>query len=74
MAKKIITSKKGQLISEDVKKVLIGAGVAMGGALLTYIADLIPSVNFGDYTPVVVAMLSVLVNMGRKLISETKYR
>lgn len=70
----MVKSKFGQLISEDVKRILVGAGVAMGGALLTYIADLIPSVNFGEYTPIVVALMSVIVNTGRKLLTETKYK
>ncbi len=70
----MIKSKVGQLVSEDVRRILIGASVAMVGALLTYIADLIPSVNFGDMTPIVVAILSVLVNVGRKLLTETKYK
>lgn len=70
----MVKSKVGKLISEDMKKVMIGALVAMGGALLTYIADLIPSVSFGEYTPIVVAVMSVLVNVGRKLLTETKYK
>ncbi len=70
----MVKSKFGQLISEDVKRILIGGGVAMAGALLTYVADLIPSVNFGDMTPIVVAVLSIIVNIGRKLLTETKYK
>ena len=70
----MVKSKVGQLISEDVRRILIGASVAMLGALLTYVADLIPSVDFGDLTPIVVALLSVLVNVGRKLLTETKYK
>lgn len=70
----MVKSKFGHLISEDVRRILIGGCVAMAGALLTYVADLIPSVDFGDLTPIVVAFLSVLVNVGRKLLTETKYK
>jgi len=45
-----------------------GAIVAVGGALLTYIVQLIPGLELGSYTPIVVAVLSVLVNMGRKFL------
>lgn len=66
-------SKKYELIQEDLKRIGIGALVAVGGALLTYVADTIPNVDFGVYTPVVVAISSVLINAGRKWITSTFY-
>lgn len=63
-------SAKYQLNKEDGKKILVGAGVAVGGALLTYLADLIPNVDFGVYTPIVVSIASVLINAGRKFLVE----
>jgi len=51
---------------KDGKKILIGAGIAGAGAVLTYLAEVIPNVDFEAWTPVVVAMFSVLVNIVRK--------
>jgi hypothetical protein len=67
-------SKMFSLIKLDWKKIGIGAGVAVGGALLTYIAELVPTIDFWDWTPLVVALLGVLVNIGRKYLSETIYK
>lgn len=61
-------SQKFTLNKEDFKKVLIGAGIALLGALATYLQDTIPSIDFGVYTPVVVAINSILVNAIRKFI------
>lgn len=61
-------SKRFQLNESDGKKILVGAGVALGGALLTYVTALIPNVDFGVWTPAVVALASILVNAGRKLL------
>ena len=66
-------SEKYELISEDLKKIGIGALVATGGALITYLAETIPNVDFGAYTPIVVAISGVLVNAVRKYLSEIIY-
>lgn len=60
------------LNKEDGKKILIGAGIALGGTLLTYVSDLIPNIDFGEFTPVVVALFSVLINAGRKFLENQK--
>jgi len=64
----MVQSEKYKLNKEDGKKILIGAGVAIAGAVLTYITEVIPNVDFGSYTPVVVALFSILANAVRKLI------
>jgi hypothetical protein len=46
-------------------KVLKGLLIALLGAVLTYVAELIPNVDFGTYTPLAVAFASSLVNVGR---------
>jgi ABC-type antimicrobial peptide transport system permease subunit len=63
-------SKAYQLNKEDLRRILIGASVAVGGALVTYVADTIPNVDFGSWTPVVVAFSSILVNAARKFIAD----
>lgn len=61
-------SERFKLNKEDGKKILTGAGIAMAGALLTYFADILPNVDFGEWTPVAVAVFSILVNAGRKFL------
>lgn len=39
-----------------------GALIAGGGAVLTYISEQIPNINFGDYTTVATAVASIVVN------------
>ena len=46
-----------------------GALIAAGGAILTYIAEHIGDFNFGIYTPIAVAVLSILINAGKEYIS-----
>lgn len=66
-------SKKWSLIKPDLKKLAIGASIALLGALATYLQDTIPNIDFGAYTPIVVAINSVLVNAIRKFIVSTVY-
>lgn len=65
-----MTSKKFTLNSVDYKKILIGAGIALLGALATYLENTIPGINFGVWTSVVVALNSILVNAIRNFIRE----
>lgn len=59
-----------QLNKEDGLKLLKGAGIACGGALLTYVASVIGDIDFGSYTPIVVAGAGILVNFLRKFVTE----
>lgn len=61
-------SKQWSLNNIDYKKILVGAGIALLGALATYLQDTIPNVDFGVYTPVVVAINSILVNAIRRFV------
>lgn len=63
---KVEGSPKGSLNSNDWKKIGKGAMIALAGAALTFLAELIPGLDFGKYTLIVVPMLSVLVNAGLK--------
>lgn len=62
------TSKKFTLNTLDRKKIGKGALIAVIWVLMTYLADLIPTIDFGVYTPVVVAMFSILANVVNKRI------
>lgn len=61
-------SKQFSLNNIDYKKILIGAGIALLGALATYLQDTIPSIDFGVYTPVIVAVNSILINTIRRFV------
>lgn len=61
-------SKQWSLNNIDYKKILVGAGIALLGALATYLQDTIPGLDFGVYTPIIVAINSVIVNAIRKFI------
>ena len=56
----------------QLKKVGKGAAIAGAGALLTYLLGQLPNVDFGQYTPVAVAVLSTLINTLLKLIETPK--
>lgn len=66
-------SKQFNLNNVDYKKILTGAGIALLGALATYLQDTIPGVDFGLYTPVIVALNSIIVNAIRKFITSSVY-
>ena len=51
-----------------LRKIGIGALIALGGALLTYISGYVSNTDFGPYTALVVAIWSILVNLFREYI------
>jgi hypothetical protein len=54
----------------DLKKIGKGAVIALLGASLTYGTTYFTNVNYGDLTPVWVAIWSIVANMGWKWISD----
>jgi len=62
-------SKRYQINKTDIKKILTGAGVAGAGAALTYLVEVLPNIELGDYSPLVVALFSVLANAVRKWLA-----
>lgn len=58
------------LSKEDWLKIGKGALVAIVGALLTYFTTYFSGANFGQYTPIVVAVWSVIANICRKWLAE----
>lgn len=69
----MITSPKFTLNVEDAKALGKGLLIALAGAALTYVTEQIPNVDFGQWTPLVVATWSVVVNTARKWITENRY-
>ena len=58
----------GKIDLIGLKKVGKGALIAGGGAVLTYLAEALPGINFGEFAPVAVAISAVLINFLRKLM------
>lgn len=62
-------SKKFTWNNDDLKSIGVGAGIAVTGAVLTYAADVVGNFDFGQWTPLVVALFSVLANAVRKWLA-----
>jgi hypothetical protein len=54
--------------TEKLKKIGRGALIAGGGAILTYLAENTGDIDFGSSTPLVVAVLSIMINAGREFL------
>ena len=59
-------SNKYTLDTFDWKKILVGAGIAVTGALLTYLTQVVTSLEPGIWTPFIVSAWSVVANIVRK--------
>jgi hypothetical protein len=57
------------LNKEDFKRIGLGAIVAVVGALMTYLSQVITTIDFGAYTPIVVAFWGVIANIVRKWLT-----
>lgn len=68
MAEEKLGAPKGELNKENGKKILRGATIAMGGALCTYLLEIIPGLDFGSLTPMVVGIISILINTIRETL------
>jgi len=67
-----MTKTKSPSFHMDTKgwmKVARGAGIAGGAAVLTYLAEAIPGLDFGASTPIIVGMAGILINFLRKWIN-----
>lgn len=60
------------MTSQHYLSILKGAGIAVGGALLTYLLTQLPGISLGVYTPIVTAGLSILINSGLKYLDSLK--
>ena len=59
-----------KLNKEDGLKLLKGAGIAAGGAVLTYLSGVVGLIDFGASTPFIVMGVGIAINFLRKLITE----
>lgn len=68
MVKKQDKSEKYQLNKEDMSKIGKGAVIAIGGALLTYATEILPQIEWGEYSVLIMGASSVLINFAWKLL------
>ena len=61
---------KGAIIA--ISGVMIPALIESGSILLSYIAEIVPQINFGTFTPVAIIVSSILVNAGQKYLHGKK--
>lgn len=59
-------SKRYTLNKEDLKKIGRGAFMAIGGALVVFLLDLLPNLDLGEYTPVLIPVVSIALNSADK--------
>lgn len=59
-------AEKFKLDLEDFGKVGKGALIAGVGAVVTYLVAVVPNIELGTWTPIAVAVFSVLANVVRK--------
>lgn len=68
-------SRAFSFVGVDWAKIGRGALVAVVGALVVYFTDLFANFDwsaFGPYAPIVTAVAGILVNIGRKFVSENQ--
>ena len=64
-----MASTQFSLNAVDWKKVATGAGIAVVGALLTYVTQVVADLEPGPWTPVIGAAWSVVANIAKKWIA-----
>ena len=53
----------------DLKKIGRGALYAMGGALITFLIQVVPGIDFGQYNLIIAPMISILLNAAQKYLA-----
>jgi hypothetical protein len=69
MSSTIKVSKKYTLNQADFEAIGRGLLIALAGAALTYLIDVFPQVDFGQYQVVAAVVFAVLVNVARKYLA-----
>jgi len=63
-------SKRFNLNGEDFKKLGKGALIAGGGAVITYLLEVLPGMDFGVYTAMIAGIAGIALNFLRKFLVE----
>lgn len=67
-AKPLSTSDVGKVDATDVKKTLRDFLIVLAGAVLTWLSTNLPNMNFGEYTTLIVPVLTVVVSFLYRLL------
>lgn len=62
-------SKKYSFNKEDLRKIGIGALVAIGGALIPYLTEVLANFEFGKWAFIAAPLSAILLNTLRKWVS-----
>ena len=62
-------SKKYKLNKEDGMKLMKGAGIAVAGSVVAYVAEMLPMIDFGNYDKAAMIVGMFLVNAARKYLA-----
>ena len=54
-------------MQDQLISILKGAAIAGGGALIVFLLEALPTVDFGTWTPIVTAVCAIGLNIVRKL-------
>lgn len=67
-----MSSKRFRLNKKDGKSIAVGACIALGAALLTYLAEIVGQIDFGEHSELIVAIAAILINTARKSLEGEK--
>jgi len=67
-----VNSKKYKLNKKDLKKISKGFLIATAGAGIAYLLNILPSIDFGIYTPTIAVVCATLFNSILKYINGKK--
>ena len=63
-----MTQEKFKFDKITMIKIAKGAGIALAGALLTYLTEYLSGTDFGEFTPIIVGVWSIAVNAAREFL------
>lgn len=73
MKKSVVVSPKLKLIGKDLESLAMGLGITLAGAALTYITEWFAKADYGEATPIIVALWALIANTLRKVLTEKYY-
>lgn len=62
-------SKKFKFNKDDLLSIGKGFLIMLGGATVTYLAELVPQIDLGVYTPLFVVFAGLVINTVRKYLA-----
>ena len=61
-------SPKYKLNKKDGLKIAKGAGLAAGGAVVVFLVEILPNVDFGELTYMIIPIVSIILNSALKFV------